>query len=90
MGKVTWIMQTLIFWVPLIISTKNFWVKDYVFISSICLSSCLSVCQRNNLKNNAPIIRKLNTEVETFKSLDEFDNGENASKSSKVIAGYFV
>ena len=69
---------------------QEFLGGDYVFGFSVCLCVCVSVCQRDKSKNNAWILTKLFSRVETIKISDEFEDGQNPSSSSKVISGYLL
>ena len=72
---------------------QEFLGGDYVFgFFPVCLSICVfvCVCQCDKSKNNAWILTKLFSRVETTKISDEFEDGQNPSSSSKVISGYLL
>ena len=56
----------------------------------VLLSIYLCICERDKSKNNARIFTKLSTQVGTLKSSDEFEDGQNPSRSSNFIAGYLI
>ena len=58
--------------------------------ASVCVCFCLCFCYRDKSKNNARISTNLSTQVETSKISDEFEDRQNPSSSSNLIAGYFL
>ena len=65
-------------------------VRTNVFVYHVILSWCPCVCGRDKSKNNTQIYTKLSTQVETPKTSDEFEDGQNPSSSFNFIAGYLI
>ena len=57
---------------------------------SWCPDVIVCICQRDKSKNNTLIFTKVSTQVETLKTSDEFEDGQNPSSCSNFIAGYLL